>query len=54
MVIWRGSRCTAKLFWVWGAYGLAMMVLWQAFRGAGLPDVVSWAVAGVLGLGLLA
>jgi hypothetical protein len=44
----RETPCSAKLFWIWGAYGLAMMGLWQAVRAAGLPDALSWALAGAL------
>jgi hypothetical protein len=54
MVVWRDTRSGSRLFWVWGAYGLAMMGLWQAVRAAGLPDVVSWAFAGALAWCLLA
>jgi hypothetical protein len=50
----RTAPCDAKLFWLWGAYGLAMMGLWQAVRAAGLPDAVSWALAGVIACCLLA
>lgn len=53
-VIRREDQCNAKLFWLWGAYGLAMMGLWQAVRAAGLPDVLSWALAGAFAYCLLA
>jgi hypothetical protein len=53
MVVWREAPCGSKLFWAWGAYGLAMMGLWQMVRAAGLPDVISWALAGALAWCLL-
>ncbi len=55
VVIGRPVPCSARrFFWLWGAYGMAMMGLWQAVRAASLPDVVSWALAGALAFGLLA
>lgn len=54
MVLRREAACEAKLFWLWGAYGLAMMGLWQTVRAAGLPDAVSWALAGAIAYALLA
>jgi hypothetical protein len=51
--IWQEGPCAGKLFFVWGVYGWAMTLLWEAVRAEGLPELVSWAIAGVLALGLL-
>lgn len=48
-----GPVCTARLFWIWGVYAMAMCWLWNGLGAAGFPAVAIWGLAGLAGVVLL-
>jgi len=48
-----GTTCSAKLFMIWGAYSIAVTVLWQLVGAAHLPGYLAWGMAAVLAVGAI-
>ena len=48
------SACAGRLFWIWGAYALGMLWLWNGLTAVGLPPSLIWLVAAAIGGCLLA